>query len=540
MIQLIPKKISPLAIISTLIAFLFSLPLIYIFLRLITEQSTLITIIYSTEIFKPLIRTVLLGVTVTVFSLLLGTSFAWLIARTNIAMKSILQILIPLPLAIPSFIIASTYVIAFRPSGKIYDFLTILKLDNIIAFEGFIGACVSLILITYPYIYLPTLARLSMLNTNAEENAKMLQQRDFSIFYKITWPQISNSAFAGSVLTFLYVISDFGVVQLLGYPNLATSIYANRLASPTTSFMLSFILAIVAISIIIIEKKYFSKKNTFFNAPGGLSKIINLGKYKYIFAMLTLIIISFALFIPVIILISWVYKASLFSNFGYTTLGSFSLMNELAEQYQTIVNTFIVAIITGLIATITMVPVAYYVQKNQNILSTVINGLITSMFAIPGLVIALAAVRFTLHISFFEFLYGTAPVLIFAYLITFGAQSLRSIYAGISVLDTNLEYLAKTLGASSWKNVTKIQLPLLLNPILAGFGLVILSTIKELPVTLLASPVGFKTLATDVWIDYDDGFLGAAAVSSLCLILVSLIFNFFLVIRTNKYKNVSS
>ncbi|PZC40176.1 MAG: iron(III) transport system permease protein [Chloroflexi bacterium] len=540
MIQLIPKKISPLAIISTLIAFLFSLPLIYIFLRLITEQSTLITIIYSTEIFKPLIRTVLLGVTVTVFSLLLGTSFAWLIARTNIAMKSILQILIPLPLAIPSFIIASTYVIAFRPSGKIYDFLTILKLDNIIAFEGFIGACVSLILITYPYIYLPTLARLSMLNTNAEENAKMLQQRDFSIFYKITWPQISNAAFAGSVLTFLYVISDFGVVQLLGYPNLATSIYANRLASPTTSFMLSFILAIVAISIIIIEKKYFSKKNTFFNAPGGLSKIINLGKYKYIFAMLTLIIISFALFIPVIILISWVYKASLFSNFGYTTLGSFSLMNELAEQYQTIVNTFIVAIITGLIATITMVPVAYYVQKNQNILSTVINGLITSMFAIPGLVIALAAVRFTLHISFFEFLYGTAPVLIFAYLITFGAQSLRSIYAGISVLDTNLEYLAKTLGASSWKNVTKIQLPLLLNPILAGFGLVILSTIKELPVTLLASPVGFKTLATDVWIDYDDGFLGAAAVSSLCLILVSLIFNFFLVIRTNKYKNVSS
>jgi hypothetical protein len=47
-------------------------------------------------------------------------------------------------------------------------------------------------------------------------------------------------------------------------------------------------------------------------------------------------------------------------------------------------------------------------------------------------------------------------------------------------------------------------------------------------------------LATDVWIDYEDAFLGAAAVSSLCLITLSLVFNFFLVVRTNKYKNVSS
>ena len=540
MIQSLQKNISFLAIISAGIAFLFALPLIYIILRLFAEQANLINLINSAEIFKPLIRTVILGITVTGFSLLLGTSLAWLIARTNIAMKSILQILIPLPLAIPSFIIASTYIIAFRPSGKIYDLLAIFKLDNLIAFEGFIAVCISLILITYPYIYLPTLARLSMLSTNAEENAKMLGQKDFSIFYKITWPQISNAAFAGSVLTFLYVIGDFGVVQLLGYPNLATSIYANRLASPTTSFMLSLILAIVAISIVLIEKKYFSKKNTFFDAPGGLSKIINLGKYKYLFAIIALIVISFALFIPIIILINWVYKASISSEIGYTTLGSFSLISELSEQYRTTFNTFFVAITTALIATITMVPIAYYVQRNNNILSSIINGLITSMFAIPGLVIVLATVRFTLHIDFIDFLYGTIPVLIFAYLITFGAQSLRSIYAGISVLDTNLEYLAKTLGANSWKNLTKIQFPLLLNPILAGIGLVILSTLKELPVSLLASPVGFKTLATDVWIDYDDAFLGAAAISSLCLILVSLIFNFFLVIRTNKYKNVTS
>ena len=540
MIQSIQKKISILAIISVLIAFLFALPLIYIILQLIAEKSNLISLIYSAEILKPLIRTVILGLTVTGFSLILGTSLAWLIARTNIAMKSVLQILIPLPLAIPSFIIAATYIIAFRPSGKIYDFLAIFKLDNIIVFEGFIGACIALILITYPYVYLPTLARLSMLSSNAEENAKMLRQKDFSIFCKITWPQISNSAFAGSVLTFLYVIGDFGVVQLLGFPNLATSIYANRLASPTTSFILSLILAIVAISIVLIEKKYFSKNNTFFDAPGGLSKIIDLGKYKYLLAVFVLIIISFALFIPIIILINWVYKASIFSDFGYTTLGNFSLINELSEQYQTTFNTFIVAIATALIATITMVPIAYYVQRNQNILSSIMNGLITSMFAIPGLVIVLATVRFTLHIDLFDFLYGTIPVLIFAYLITFGAQSLRSIYAGISVLDTNLEYLAKTLGANSWKNLTKIQFPLLLNPILAGIGLVVLSTLKELPVSLLASPVGFKTLATDVWIDYDDGFLGAAAVSSLCLIFVSLLFNFFLVIRTNKYKNVTS
>tara|TARA_Y100000748_G_C15500710_1_gene489945 strand:+ start:1166 stop:2797 length:1632 start_codon:yes stop_codon:yes gene_type:complete len=534
------SQFNPLASIALLISFIFSLPLIYILIRLLTDINNLSSKIDFSETAYAFYNTMTLGIAVTATSLFLGVFLAWLIARTNIAFKPLLQILIPLPLAIPSFIIASTYIIAFRPSGMVYGFLSIFKLNNVLAFEGFFGCFIALVLITFPYVYLPTLARLSMLSTNAEENARMLGHGIFNIFYQITWPQISNAAWAGAVLTLLYVIGDFGVVQLLGYSNLATNIYANRLASPMTSFMLSMILAIAAILIVLIERKYFAKGSMFFDAPGGKSKIIDINKYKYFAAAFALFIISISLIVPIIILIEWVYKAAIYEQVGFTTLGSFSFSEELFEQVSTLLNTFFIAVVTGVFATITMVPIAYYVQRHSGFLSNIINGIITSMFAIPGLVIVLASVRFTLHFGPLEFLYGTISVMIFAYLITFGAQSLRSIFAGISVLDENLESLAKTLGANTWKNLSRVQLPLLLNPIIAGFGLVILSTLKELPVALLASPVGFKTLATDVWIDYEDAFLGAAAVSSLCLITLSLVFNFFLVIRTNKYKNVTS
>ena len=69
----------------------------------------------------------------------------------------------------------------------------------------------------------------------------------------------------------------------------------------------------------------------------------------------------------------------------------------------------------------------------------------------------------------------------------------------------------------------------------AGGGLVLLSTMKELPATLLASPVGFETLATRIWNANEDGFLADMGLASVVLVAVSAVLTWLLVIRNSEH-----
>ena len=66
---------------------------------------------------------------------------------------------------------------------------------------------------------------------------------------------------------------------------------------------------------------------------------------------------------------------------------------------------------------------------------------------------------------------------------------------------------------------------------MSGAGLVMLAVVKELPATLLLAPVGFRTLSTEVWNSFEEGFLADAAVGSLVMVVVSASFTWLLVVR---------
>jgi iron(III) transport system permease protein len=76
-----------------------------------------------------------------------------------------------------------------------------------------------------------------------------------------------------------------------------------------------------------------------------------------------------------------------------------------------------------------------------------------------------------------------------------------------------------------------IELPLMAPGILAGAGLVLLSTLKELPATLILAPIGFETLATRIWNAAEDGFYAEVGITSLVLLALSAILTWPLLIR---------
>ena len=120
-----------------------------------------------------------------------------------------------------------------------------------------------------------------------------------------------------------------------------------------------------------------------------------------------------------------------------------------------------------------------------------------------------------------------APRRRLAYVVHFGAQTLRTAEVAVGGVPGRLDEAARGLGAGRVRRFLRVELPLMGPGLLAGAGMVVLSTMKELPATLLLAPPGFQTLATKIWGAAEDAFLADAALASLVLIALSALLTTF-------------
>ena len=96
-----------------------------------------------------------------------------------------------------------------------------------------------------------------------------------------------------------------------------------------------------------------------------------------------------------------------------------------------------------------------------------------------------------------------------------------------------MEEAARGLGHPPAWVLATITLPLVVPGLLSAFALVFLTTMKELPATLLLAPTEYDTLATQVWNSANGAFFAQAAAPALMLILFAALPMAFIVGREN-------
>src|SRR5690606_32745788 len=91
----------------------------------------------------------------------------------------------------------------------------------------------------------------------------------------------------------------------------------------------------------------------------------------------------------------------------------------------------------------------------------------------------------------------------------------------VSGVPRRVEDAARALGAGRIRRLLTVEVPLMRGGLVAGTGLVLLSTMKELPATLVLRPIGVETLATRVWAAATDGFYAEAGFAALVLLALA-------------------
>ncbi len=509
------------------LAFVFAFPGIYLVYRAFSHGADPANLLFSERTLAPLWRTLKLATSVSAGALVMGTGLAWLTHRTDLPGRRLWRAVLPLPLVYPTFLGAAAFIAALNPGGLANDLLDGIGIGTTPELRGFFGAWLVLVLMCYPYVYLPVAARLTQLPSSLEESARLLGDSALRAFWRVSLPHSATAIGAGTLLVFLYTLSDFGAVQLMRYDTLTRAIATNHLADPAAALALSLMLLALA-ALVVLAERWFSKRLPEGTQTGGRQPTtLSLGRWRPLAIVAVAVAAFTSVGAPFIALLDWAV-----SGVTRTLTNGRPLTVDSSRVVEATFNTLWVSVVAAVVAVAAVLPIAFLLGRYRSRAGWLAHAVIISTFALPGLLIALSMRFWTLRSDVAFSLFGdTFMLLIFAYIVRFGSLALGVSVVAVRSVPDRLHDSARILGASSLRRFFTIDMPLMGPALLAGAGLVLLSVMKELPISLLISPLGFSTLATQIFGLFEDAFIAEAGLMGVTLVAMSFLLTWFLVVR---------
>lgn len=483
------------------------LPLGYLILRALsadTESRSLVPLGTTAGL---VLDTFLLALSVVTAALGVGVPLAWLVVRTDLPGRRLWAIAAALPLVIPSFVAALALLGAFAPRGLVQQALQPLGVERLPEIYGFWGALMALTLSTYPYVFLIVAAALRAADPSVEEAARSVGAGTLKVLTRVTLPSLRPALAAAATIVALYVLSDFGAVSLMGYSTLTTSIYVRyeSLLDRNSAAILALVLVGLAGLLVLLAARFRRRGASHRSTPGmgRVARIVPLGWWRWPALAFCTVVAGVFLILPLGVLLWW----------SFTGVGRSDLPWDAA------LNTVVVAAIAAAGAALAVLPVAVLAWRYPSRLAHLLERLTLLPTALPGIAVALALVFFGTRAG--GLLYQSIALLLLAYLVRFMPYALVATRASLDVVNPRLEEAARSLGRRPHEALAAVVLPLARSGVLAGAALVFLSTLKELPATLILRPIGFDTLATEIWTETSLAAYSSVAPSALLLVAIA-------------------
>lgn len=499
------------------------LPLIYLVLRSSEGGwAEVAETVFDDDTLAVLLRSVVLASVVTFASIAVAVPLAWLTARTDLPGRQAWAVLAALPLVIPSYVGGFVLVSVLGPRGTLQGVLEPLGVERLPEIYGLFGAALALTLFSYPYVFLTARSALRGMDPALEEAARSLGSGAWGSFFRVTLPQARPAIVAGGLLVALYSLSDFGAVSLLHFDSFSAEIYIQYRSAfdRTPAAILALMLVALTATVLFIEGRTrgrlrYHRSTVGVARPGG-GAAVRLGRWRWLALAFCAAVVALALVAPVGVLVFWLLRG-------------LAEGEPLRLVWGATANSVYVSALAAALAALAALPVAVLAVRHPGRASGMLERLTYLGYGLPGIVLALSLVFFGSNMA--PWAYQTIGLLVFAYAVHFLPQAVGATRSALLQVRPSVEEAARGLGRKPASVIATVTVPLARSGILAGAALVFLTTMKELPATLLLSPIGFDTLATSIWTATTDAFFARAAAPALILILVSAIPMYFLTIR---------
>jgi iron(III) transport system permease protein len=406
-----------------------------------------------------------------VLSAVIGTGAAWLVERTNLPGRKVWHVLLAAPLAVPAFVISFGWVSIIGTGG------------------GVGGALLVVTLAYYPLVYLPVAAALRGLDPALEETARSLGLGPWRTLARVVIPQLRPAVLGGSLLVGLHLLAEFGALQMLRFPTFTTAIYDQYRSAydGESANMLASVLVMLCVVLLVAEIRLRGHRR-YARVGSGAARAVQPVRLGFLAIPATVAVLGVVVLAPGVPLVSLAYWLLVGASTTFP-LGTLAL---------TAGTSIGLGLMAALLTTACALPVAWLSVRHRGRLSSLAERSTYIGNALPGIVVALALI--TVSIRFIQPAYQTTGLLLVAYAIMFLPRAMVSARAAIAQVPPVLDDVAHSLGAR---------------------GVVFLAVVTELTATLLLSPTGTQTLATQFWSSVRDVDYGAAAPYAALMVLIS-------------------
>jgi sulfate transport system permease protein len=156
--------------------------------------------------------TLLIAVIAVPANLVFGVAAAWAIARFEFPGKSLLNTLIDLPFSVSPVISGLVFVLLFGAQGLLGPWLAEHDIQIIFAVPGIVLAT---IFVTFPFVARELIPLMQEQGSSDEEAALSLGASSFSMFLKVTLPNIKWGLLYGVLLCNARAMGEFGAVSVV-------------------------------------------------------------------------------------------------------------------------------------------------------------------------------------------------------------------------------------------------------------------------------------------------------------------------------------
>jgi len=482
-------------------------------------------------------NTLAVGLGGTLFALVLGVAVALLVSLTDMRGRQAFVLCFVTPLMIAPQVTALAWLQVAGPSSPLLNMLGMAPplgtRNPLYSAEGI----VFLLGIQYaPLVFLIVRAGLRKLPRELVEAAQAGGAGRLTVLRTIVLPLMTPSIVGAAALTFVSCVGNFGIPAFLGIPAnylvLPTLIY-QRLAGGGPAVLsevafLSVLIGIIAMVGIVLQDR-LSRGRDFRITSTSLSVTpYALGRWRPAVELGMWLLIALILVLPLVglVLTSLVPGYGVVLNASTATLENFRfvLFDHVASR-RGFLNSLTLSAVAAVFAVFVAIPLGYVIAWGTRRWVKALNLTVELPYALPGVVLAIAALLLFLRpIPLIDIqIYNTVWIILYAYLARFLVLAVRPTVTGYYQMDRALEEAAQVAGAGLFTRLRTIVFPLIAPAAMAGGLLIFMTALCELTVSALLWSSGAETIGVVIFSFEQGGDSKYAAAVSAIMVAVTFL-----------------
>ena len=499
----------------------------------------------------PLKNSFICGFFTVLVSVPLGSVLAWLMIRTDIPGKKILGLLVTVPYMIPSWTKALAWLAMFRNSTSgANGFLAGMGIPvpDWLAY-GPIAIVLCMSMHYYAFSYIMVSGALRSINSELEEMGEIQGASKAQILRHITLPLILPSVLSATVMTISKSIGTYGVPANLGnrigYYTLATKMRNFIDQGPqSVGYAMSIVLVLLAALIIFSNQRIVGVRKSYatVSGKGGRATLMPLGKAKKPLMAFLMVFLFLALVVPFFVLIMETFQITTGAGYGLDNLTLYNWIGKSGQiakytNYEGIFrdpkffsafwNTIRLTLIGSIITAICGQFLGYISSRGRG---KWYGDLTEQMVFVPYLMSGIAFS--TMYFSMFSrphfgglmpSLYGTFTLIVLTSVVKHFPFASKSGTANMLSISVELEEAADIAGASFWKRMSSIIVPLAKNGFISGFMLTFISIAKELDLVIIMMTPSTQTMSYLAFTYSQEGYNQMSDAVSVCVLVFILV-----------------